>query len=91
MKVLHTDHWRDGNTGQYFYFSETVFDQLAGKKFWTNEKFDVIQKGSRDWRGRITVWKGSKTGAAHGKRDTGSAAGQWVANDTIEMQDCLGI
>lgn len=87
MKVLHTDHWRDGNTGQYFYFPEIDFDQLAGKKSWNNEKFDIIQTGSRFWRGMIIVWKDSETGAAHGRRDTGSAAGQWVAGDTIELQN----
>ena len=90
VEVEHVDHWRDGNTGKYFHFSEPDFDQLLGKKHWTNEKFDVVQKGSQLWYGKIIVWKGAKTSGAHGRRDSGSAAGQWVTGDTIELQSCQG-
>ena len=91
VEIAHTDHWRDGNTGQYFYFSEQQFDQLVGKKYWTNEKFDVVQKGSQLWHGKIIVWKGAKISGAHGRRDSGSAVGQWVSGDTIELQTCQGM
>ena len=88
LDVVHTDHWGDGDTGQYFYFSETEFDQLVGRKYWHNKKFDVIQKGSRLWTGEIIAWKGSTTSGAHGRRTTGSATGQWAVGDTIELQSC---
>ena len=32
--VAHTDHWIYGATGQYFYFPETGFDELVGRKYW---------------------------------------------------------
>ena len=57
---------------------------------WSNEKFDVIQKGSHFWYGKVVLWKDSKTSPAHGRRDIGSAKGQWSAGDTIELQDCQG-
>ena len=90
VDVEHTDHWRDGNTGLYFYFSEKEMDQLVGRKHWSNEKFDVIQKGSQFWYGKVVIWKDSKTSSAHGRRDSGAAKGQWLAGDTIELQDCSG-
>ena len=90
VDVEHTDHWRAGNTGQWFYFSETEMDQLLGRKHWSNEKFDVIQKGSHFWYGKVVLWKDTKTSPAHGRRNIGSAEGQWSAGDTIELQDCSG-
>ena len=45
VDVLHTNHWMDGDTGEYFYFSATDFSEMLGRSNWDGETFDVIQAG----------------------------------------------
>ena len=90
MHILHTKHWRDGDNGAYFYFPEEDFNEMVGNNDWNSKKFDVIQEGSQSWTGRVIVWKGTPSNSgAHGRRDNGSKAGQWVAGDTIELKSCV--
>ena len=90
VDILHTKHWRDGDNGAYFYFSEEDFNEMVGNEDWDNETFDVIQEGSQSWTGRVIVWKGKFwNSGAHGRRDSGSSSGQWAAGDTIELTSCV--
>ena len=88
--MLHTNHWRDGDTGEFFYFSGTDFDEMLGnEEDWDNKKFDVIQRGSQEWTGTVIVWNSKFwNSGAHGRRDQDSDAGQWAPGDTIELKSC---
>ena len=83
-----------GDTGEYFYFSEQDFTDMVGIEDWESEIFDVIQKGSHNWTGKVKVWKAKfHNSGAHGRRDpkgssNGSKPGQWAAGDTIELVNC---
>ena len=89
MKVLHTDHWSKGDTGMYFYFSSTDFDEMLGRSDWGPETIDVIQKGSQKWSGMIKVFKeNDSNNGAHGRRADDADPGQWQQNDIIELQTC---
>ena len=61
---------------------------MVGSTDWSGQQFDVVQKGSRTWSGRIIVWKKNSKPAAHGRRLEGSAANQWATGDTIDMKIC---
>ena len=38
----------------------------------------------------MIVWKGKFwNSGAHGRRDSGSSAGQWAPGDTIELKSCV--
>ena len=89
MDVLHTNHWMDGDTGEYFYFSATDFGEMLGRSNWDGETFDVIQAGSQNWSGKVKVWEKSMwNGGPNGRRASGSQPGQWKPSDTIELQAC---
>ena len=85
ITVLHTNHWTEGNTGRYFYFNETKFDEIVGRTNWSAESFEVVQSGSQEWNGTVVVWKGDSHSAAHGRRTDGSAANQWQTGDIIVL------
>ena len=86
---MHTNHWRDGDTGEYFYFSEDDFEEMVGKdEDWGNKKFEVIQRGSQNWTGTVIVWNSKLWSGAHGRRDKDSNPGQWAPGDTIELKSC---
>ena len=86
VKVLHTDHWRYGDTGMYFFFSPTDLDAMLGRTNWNRETLDVTQKGSQEWSGKIKVFMGPM--GAYGRRAYGVNGGQWKQNDIIELQTC---
>ena len=89
VDVLHTNHWMDGDTGEYFYFSATDFGEMLGRSNWDGETFDVIQSGSQNWSGKVKVWEKSMwNGGPNGRRASGSQPGQWKPSDTIELQAC---
>ena len=89
VDVLHIKDLTDGASGKYFFFSESDFEKMVGKnENWDGKKFDVVQSGSRNWGGKIVVWKGSENSGAHGRRDKDSKAGQWAPGDTIELKSC---
>ena len=44
VAVFHSNHWIQGDTGQYFHFSEADFHECIGTKYWCKEKFDVGEK-----------------------------------------------
>ena len=85
VNVLHTTHNDKGDNGQYFFFDENDFGAKVGLSDWSGKTFKVFQKGSRDWNGKVKVWKGSSSNGAHGRRDEGSSSNQWAANDEIEI------
>ena len=89
MEVLHTNHWQKGDTGEYFYFSEEEFTNLLEYDDWNGGLFNIIQEGSRNWNGKVVVWKNSNHSDSHGRRDTGSANGQWEKGDTLKLQSCI--
>jgi len=89
VDVLHTKHWTDGNTGEYFYFSATDFDEMLGRSDWDGETFNVVQEGSQEWSGKVKVWKKSLLNKGpNGRRASGSKPGQWRRGDTIALQEC---
>ena len=87
---MHTNYWRGTNTGEFFYFSGSDFDEMVGNdEDWDTKKFDVIQRGSKDWTGTVIVWTSkSLNGGAHGRRYPHGDAGQWAPGDTIELKSC---
>ena len=88
LEVWHTKHWRYGESGAYFYFSEKELSQQIGA-LWGGTggtQFEVIQEGSNSWMGQVIVWKHWK--GAHGRRVSGASSGQWKAGDTIKFKNC---
>ena len=90
LKVEHINHWRDGESGRYFYFSEKDLTQKIGP-LWGGTggtKFEVTQERNEKekWRGQVQVWK--HWSGVHGRRVSGSSAYQWRAGDTIKFKSC---
>ena len=88
---MHINHWRDGENGKFFHFSEDDFDKYYGKTLgnWDGKVIDVINHGSHYWRGQVIVFRGSaKEGDAHGRRDKGHEPDQFKTGDTIELARC---
>ena len=84
LKIESIDHWRDGKSGQYFYFSESDLTKKIGP-YWggaQGTKFYVAQSGSSNWDGKVIVWKEY---GAYGRRVSGSSKGQWKVGDTIKF------
>ena len=86
VHVLHTAH-ENGDTGNYFYFSEDEFSRMVGHENWDGETFEVVQEGSQSWTGEVKVWK--RESGNHGRRKTGDGDGQWEEGDTISLKSCL--
>ena len=87
--MLHTNHWKDGDTGRYFYFSNVEFDEMVGNSNWDGKTFDIIQEGSQNWIGKIKVWKADWANKGpQGRREHGSDSGQWKTGDAIKLQEC---
>ena len=86
-------HHTATNNGKYFFCDEALFTAMAGYPNWHNTNIDVIQvrAGVEIWTGSIIVWDStagnstplSGTGSMHGRRVSGSAAGQWQIGDII--------
>ena len=86
--VLHTTH-PTNDKGKYFFFDDYQFSSMVGSANWHGKNFDVLQKGSKTWKGSIRVWKGENGGiSAHGRRVNGDADNQWSTGDKIEMKTC---
>ena len=87
-RVLHTTHPKN-DKGEYFFFDDNQFSSMVGSTNWNAKDFDILQKGSRTWKGTIRVWNGKNGGlSAHGRRQKGQADNQWSTGDTIEMKVC---
>ena len=52
--------------------------------------FTVIQKGSKSWEGKVRIWTRDSVGNSnpHGRREEGTADGQWKKGDTIGLKGC---
>lgn len=88
LKVDHINHWRDGQSGMYFYFSESDLNKKINSGWEHGTKFEVIQEGSNSWMGQVIVFKQTEQGGAHGRRLEGAREGQWKAGDTIKFKNC---
>ena len=86
VNVLPIQHW---NSQMYFYFNEEEFSKMVGFSNWNGKMFDVVQKGSRFWTGRIMVWKGQFwNSASYGRRVYWPMPGQFAPGDTITLKSC---
>ena len=61
---------------------------MTGDKTWKVKKFDIIQEGSQNWIGKVKVWKTDTISLAVGRRDYGSAQGQWAFGDILRLAIC---
>ena len=88
LKVEHINHWRDGESGKYFYFSESDLNKKIGSGWGGTggTKFEVIQEGSNSWMGQVMIW--NNYNGAHGRRVKGAREGQWKVGDTIKFKNC---
>ena len=84
--MLNTKHWRDGDNGQYFYFSQQALSEILGPG-WDRQKFKVFVRGSY-WSGvdQVIVFKDNIHGA-HGRLSKGYAPNQWKTGDTISFNE----
>ena len=88
--MLNTNHPRSGDNGKYFYFDKSEFTKMIGKTDWNAKRYDVIQRGSKIWTGKVVVWDGSTgTPAVHGRKDPVAKSGNWAAGDTIQLKACV--
>ena len=67
---------------------------MIGVTNWNDKKYEVIQRGSNSWKGRVIVWDGSTgqyagSGRYSGRRDAGAAAGNWASGDTLQLKACV--
>ena len=84
LKVESIDHWRDGKSGRYFYFSESDLSKKIGP-YWGGRqgtKFHVAQSASKNRDGKVIVWKDK---GAHGRRLWRSSQGDWKVGDAIKF------
>eukprot|EP01083_Nonionella_stella_P109906 321083_1 len=86
--VLSNDH-SHGATGQYFNYDTATVDRILGRTDWhhTVLRVRVINTGAvRD----AMMWRtanGGSIGSGHGRKDSGSAGGDWNVNDVLEFVD----
>ena len=59
-------------------------------KYVQSMSFDIIQEGSQNWIGKVKVWKTDTISLVVGRRQHGSAEGQWAAGDEIILRNCRG-
>ena len=94
VNVLNTNHPDNGDNGKYFYFDKGEFTKMFGKADWNGKRYDVVQRGSKTWTGKVVVWDGTTgkyagTGRYSGRRDSGAVDGNWAAGDTIQLKACV--
>ena len=93
VNVLNTNH-PHGDNGKYFYFDQSECTKMIGNTDWNSKKYDIIQRGSKIWTGKVIVWDGSTgqyagSGRYSGRRDAGAAAGNWASGDTLQLKACV--
>ena len=67
---------------------------MIGNYDWNSKRYDVIQRGSNIWTGKVVVWDGTTgqyagDGRYSGRRHPDSAAGNWATGDTIQLKTCV--
>ena len=75
-------------SGEYFYMHVSELESMIGNNSWVGESFNIVQEGSQNWIGKIKVWKTDIISLAVGRREYGSAQGQWAVDDIIRLQTC---
>ena len=94
VNVINTNHPSDGDNGKYFYFDKSELTKMIGNPDWNSKRYDVIQRGSKMWTGKVVVWDGTTgkyagSGRYSGRRDAGAVAGNWATGDTIKLRACV--
>ena len=94
VSVLHTNHPRHGDDGKYFFFDEKDFTKMVGERNWNAKTYEVIQRGSKFWTGKVIVWDGTTgefagSGRYSGRRDSDAVDGNWAAGDIIQLKACV--
>ena len=84
--MQHIKHSIDGESGKYFFFDEKAFTEMVGNDKWDGIALKIKQTGSKDWTGKVMVWK--IPNGSHGRRDKDSKPGQWAADDKITLGSC---
>ena len=91
----HTHHPLLGDTGKFFFFDENDFNKMVGDTGWNSKSYEVIQRGSKNWTGKVRVWDSSSPYGASGRTDLGdkgyknAKAGDWAQGDTIQLKACV--
>ena len=83
-----------GTAGKYFFFDESTMNAMLGNSNWHNTIVNLIQirTGVVIWSGECILWDStssnstptSGTGNSHGRRNSGSATGQWEIGDILK-------
>ena len=82
---MHTKH-SSGDNGRYFFFSNEELTKLVGDDNWNGQELEIVQYGSRSWKGKVIVWRVAS--GSHGRKVDGVANGDWNEGDTIMLQTC---
>ncbi len=87
--VLSNDHIF-GPNGMYFNVNIDCIEYLTGSNFSPPAFLETTVRQKRNgvviWSGIVIIWpstNGGSIGTAHGRRNTGQAAGQWQVGDVI--------
>ena len=80
--------------GKWFDFAEEEFNQMVGYENWHKHEFEIVQKGSHSWEGKVVVYKTESydgKGIFSGQKadEEGAAAGDWKTSDTITLKRCI--
>ena len=92
--MLNTNHPAKGDNGQYFYFDISEMNKMIDNADWNAKTYEVIQRGSKFWTGKVKVWDGTTgdyagSGRYSGRRASGAVAGNWATGDTIQLKACV--
>ena len=91
LKVESIDHWRDGKSGRYFYFSESDLSKKIGP-YWGGRqgtKFHVAQSGSKNRDGKGLFGK-TKEHMEEDYGDLAKAIGKWEMQSNLYV-NCIKI
>ena len=85
FEVISIDHWRDGETGQYFEISQKDYDSIYGghNKKWTVTQF--ARNKSVKWTGQVVMFYTYFD--VHGRRVNGFGQEQWAKGDKVQFCD----
>lgn len=92
VHVLDQNHWRDGDTRRYYHVDCSEWELLTGTPMNRDGAVAVVyhyRKGKLLWHGQSRFWYGTKYADAergcHGRREAGSAIGQFLPFDTLQI------
>ena len=67
---------------------------MVGERAWNAKTYEVIQRGSKFWTGKVKVWDGTTgdyagSGRYSGRRDSDAEDGNWAAGDILQLKACV--